>query len=43
MLKLIVRLLKHPGRAHHFTQSRSRPGMMTCKLCKLRVWSARGG
>lgn len=42
MLTLILRLLKHPSRAHQFTPSRSRPGMMTCKICKYRIWSGGG-
>lgn len=39
MLKLFFRLLKHPSRDHRFTQSRSQSGMMTCKICKLRLRS----
>ena len=41
MLGLLVRLLKHPSRSHHFLQSRSQPGMMTCKICRHRVKQGR--
>lgn len=41
MLELIKRLLHHPTRPHHFLQSRSHEGMMTCKECRFRKWPNR--
>ncbi|HZW14972.1 MAG TPA: hypothetical protein VFF66_01835 [Brevundimonas sp.] len=38
MRELFYRLLKHPGQAHHFVESRRHPGMMTCRTCQFRKW-----
>ena len=38
MRELFYRLLKHPGHAHHFVESRSHAGMLTCKTCRFRKW-----
>jgi len=39
MRELLYRLLRHPAHEHQFVESRSHPGMMTCKVCRFRKWS----